>query len=123
MTPTPKPHEPVSLELHRIDSANWVIRDHAFPETDARNVIACVHEAEEDELEVIWLGAGIPLPTRYRYGGDVLEDLERWRTLNCGAQRPTRIPHYRPLVAGGVASTSVSSPDGDIAGEIMLASD
>jgi hypothetical protein len=53
----------------------------------------------------------------------VLEDLERWRTLNCGAQRPTRIPHYRPLVAGGVASTSVSSPDGDIAGEIMLASD
>jgi hypothetical protein len=88
-----------TFRLHRIDSAHWVVHDHAFPATDSRHLIACIHEAGDDELEVIWLNAEIPLPTRYLYVGDVVEDLQRWAGRGLRTTRPTRIAHYRPLVA------------------------
>lgn len=84
------------LSLVRVDADHWLVHDHRYPETDARRVIACVAESE-DELEVVWLVADIPLPTRYRVGGDILEDLLRWRGQVHPGTRPVEITGLPPF--------------------------
>jgi hypothetical protein len=64
-----------TFDLHRVDEANWLIRDHAFGADDARHLVACVHETPAGDVEVIWLRADVSLPTRYSDAVDALVSL------------------------------------------------
>ncbi len=85
------------LQLHRVDAENWVVQDHAVASSDPRHVVACVHQTEDDDVEVVWVHREIPLPRRYRDAIDVLDDLARWRAGQTGMTRPIEIPHLPPI--------------------------
>lgn len=81
--------------LSRLDDGTWLIQDPSFPSDDARHVVACVHDAGEIEVEVVWVRP-TSLPTRYATAADVLDDL--LRRMNGGrAAPPVPIPRFAPV--------------------------
>lgn len=52
------------LILVQIGTEDWLIHDTAYPENDARRLVACVRERGLDHVDVIWL-QGTGLPTRF----------------------------------------------------------
>lgn len=85
-----------ALAVHRIDENTWLIQDLAFPSDDARHVVACVHDAGEAEVEVVWVQT-VPLPARYATARDVCDDLLRWRRQRgAAAMPPVSIAHFPP---------------------------
>ena len=114
MKRTIEPPVAQSLELFRVDADHWIVRDHAFPSSDARHVVGCVNETDEGDFDVVWLLPQISLPTRYRDVGDVLEDLARWRSPVRSGGRPVEIPHFQPLRATPASSQPIRvSPGGE----------
>lgn len=87
--------DPGSVEFVRVDADHWLIHDNSYRASDARHVIGCVSEMD-DGLDVVWVAPGIPLPTRYRDAGGVLDDLLRWRRSAAGHTRPVEIPSLPP---------------------------
>ncbi|WP_439592883.1 hypothetical protein [Microbacterium sp.] len=89
------PPEHDGLVLVRIDADHWLIHDSGHPTTDARHVVACIEESE-DGMDVVWVAPGVPLPTRYRTAGDILDDLVRWREGSRRDTRPAAIASFPP---------------------------
>lgn len=87
-----------SYELSRVDEHHWLIHDHSASPHDAAHLVACIHIAGEDDVEVLWL-RDVPLPTRYATAGDVLDDLVMWTTRSRGGSRPVPIPARPPVGA------------------------
>jgi hypothetical protein len=86
-----------ALELRRVSADHWVLRDHAFPPSDSRHVVASLHESSLGEIEVIWLRTDLSLPTAYSSAMDVLQDLASWRNHRPRtSRRPVEIAHYPP---------------------------
>ena len=89
------PPEPGVLELVRIDAVHWLIHDYGFAPSDASHLVACVEECE-DAFDVVWVRAGIPLPTRYLTAQDILEDFARWQQRARRDTRPLPIASFPP---------------------------
>lgn len=68
-----------TLELHRAGPVHWLLHDNSFPPSDARHVIASLHETADRDVEVVWLRANLPTRTRYRTPGEVLHDVASLR--------------------------------------------
>lgn len=83
--------------LNRITPSEWVINDSRYAPNDPRNVVACVYELADTEVEVTWL-RDLPLAIRYTSAFEVLEEVERMQDTS-RATRPISIPHRRPLLA------------------------
>lgn len=82
----------------QVSAEDWVIHDQRYAESDARRVVAAVHQGEDDLLEVVWL-TYTPLPTSYMFIDDVIDDLVRWwREENRVARKPNPIPHLPPVM-------------------------
>lgn len=60
------------LILVPIGTEDWLIHDTAYPENDARRLVACVRERGVDHVDVIWL-QGKGLPARFTRVQDALE--------------------------------------------------
>ncbi|MGP3535677.1 hypothetical protein ACTU3I_12845 [Microbacterium sp. RD1] len=60
------------LRMLQIGEEDWLIHDHAFPENDARHLVACVRARGLDHVDVIWL-QGRGLPPRFPRVQDALE--------------------------------------------------
>ena len=85
-----------TLELHRVTSDHWLIQDHAYPPSDARHVVASLHETDEGHIEVIWLQTAFAMRTRYHHAADVLEEIASWRRDTPRGRKPVHIPHLPP---------------------------
>lgn len=83
--------------LRRITPSEWVINDLKFGADDPRQVVACVYELDQTEVEVVWL-RDLPLAIRYSSPFEVLEEVERLQGAS-RATRPIAIPHLPPLLA------------------------
>jgi hypothetical protein len=90
MTTLTSPH----LELRRVAGGNWLIHDHSYPPNDARHVVAWMHRADDDGVEVVWVRR-TPLPTRYRTESDAFDDFRHY-LLRRTTDRPVPIPHFPP---------------------------
>lgn len=60
------------LVLVPIGTEDWLIHDTAYPDNDARRLVACVRERGADHVDVIWL-QGKGLPTRFARVQDALD--------------------------------------------------
>lgn len=83
------------FDLRRVSEREWVIYDRRFAMNDARCVVACVWNADDDDVEVVWLD-GHALPTRYASVDAVMADLTVTSQRRAGGTRPIEIPHLPP---------------------------
>ena len=83
--------------LHRVTPSEWVINDQRYATDDPRHVVACVYQAAEDEVTVVWL-RDLPLESRYASVHDVLDAVARTKDPS-RATRPIVIPSRPPLWA------------------------
>jgi hypothetical protein len=83
------------FEVRRVSDSEWVIYDVRFARNDARCVVACVRETDDQDVEVVWLG-GRMRPTRYASVDAVVEDLTTAALRRHGGSRPIEIPHLPP---------------------------
>jgi hypothetical protein len=83
------------FEVRRVSHREWVIYDVRFERDDARCVVACVRETDDEDAEVVWLG-GRMMPTRYASVDAVIEDLTTATLRRRGGTRPIEIPHLPP---------------------------
>ena len=92
--------DPGGLELVRVDADHWRLHDNGYDPDDARSVVAHIREIDEG-VDVVWVSTNVPLPTRYRDAGDIVEDLERWRRDSGHRGPPANIASFPPLGANG----------------------
>ena len=85
-----------ALELHRVGLDHWILRDHAFPPSDARHVLASLHETDDRDVEVVWLRTDISLRSRYPDAVAVLQDVASWRRQRRSRRKPVEIPSFPP---------------------------
>ncbi|WP_125131252.1 hypothetical protein [Microbacterium sp. 10M-3C3] len=80
---------PRRFTMIRIGDEDWLIHDTAYPENDARHLVACVRARGLDHVDVIWL-QGRGLARRYARVADVLTAAERALSSRSGlaAARP-----------------------------------
>lgn len=64
------------FELTKITDTEWLIHDLRYRPNDPRNVVACVYEYSDVEVEVVWLRS-LPLATRYTSSFDVLAEVKQ----------------------------------------------
>lgn len=83
-----------SFSIDRVDTGTWVIRDLTIPPNNADHVVACVEEAEDVGVHVVWVRV-VPLPTRYLDVESVVDELRRW-TSRRRSEPPIRIPRISP---------------------------
>jgi len=83
-----------------VSDREWVIYDARFARNDARCVVACVRETDDEDAEVVWLG-GRMMPTRYGSVDAVIEDLTMATLRRRGGTRPIEIPHLPPRRLAG----------------------
>ncbi|MFE5409510.1 hypothetical protein [Microbacterium sp. NPDC056569] len=83
------------LELHKVDAATWIIRNHGIPATDPAHVVACVTDRVASGVDVLWL---VPtgLPTYFASASAVIDALRQRRSSNSRRTRPVPIPHLPP---------------------------
>lgn len=94
VSPTPPVREG-ALELLIAGPGHWLLRDLAYPLSDARQLLASLHETTDHDVEVIWLRPDVPSRTRYRTAGEVLHDVAFLR-FQSRARKPVEIPHRPP---------------------------
>ena len=82
-------------ELRRVSDREWLIYDVRFPMNDARCLVACIWQSDEDEAEVVWID-GRSRPTTYVSPEAVMEDLTLAAVGGSGGTRPIEIPHLPP---------------------------
>ena len=83
------------FEVRRVSEREWVIYDVRFARNDARCVVACVRETDDEDAEVLWLD-GRMMPTRYASVDAVVQDLTSASLRRLGGRRPIEIPHFPP---------------------------
>ena len=83
------------FEVRRVSEREWVIYDVRFARDDARCVVACVRETDDDDAEVVWLDSRM-MPTRYASVDAVVQDLTTVALRRRGGRRPIEIPHLPP---------------------------
>jgi len=86
----------MQFEVQRVSDREWVIYDVRFARNDARCVVACVRETDDEDAEVVWLD-GRMMPTRYASVDAVVEDMTAAALRRIGGARPIEIPHLQPL--------------------------
>lgn len=85
-----------SLSIDRVEPGTWVIRDLSTPPNEPDHVVACVEEADEVGVTVVWVRP-VPLPTAYLSVEFVVEDLQRWTRHRRRSEPPTPIPGIAPI--------------------------
>lgn len=80
-----------SFSLDRVDARIWVIRDLKTPPNDPDHVVACLEEADDVGVDVVWVRTSVPLPTMYLDVESVVEELQRWASRR-RSEPPNRIP-------------------------------
>ncbi|KQZ25193.1 hypothetical protein [Microbacterium sp. Root553] len=93
MTGDPEPR----YVLHRVTPSEWVINDRRYSPDDPRNVVGCIYEYADTDVEVVWL-RDLPLSARYANAQEVLDEVARIQDPS-RATRPIAIPHLPPLYA------------------------
>lgn len=83
------------FELRRVSATEWVIHDRRFAADDARSVVACVWQDEDDGVGVVWLD-GRAMPSHYASVDAVMDDVATSALRRAGGTRPIEIPHLPP---------------------------
>lgn len=85
-----------NLQLHRLDSTTWIIRNGLLDENDPHHVVACISDsASTSGVEVVWIEP-TPLPVRSLTAETALHELRAWLNRSSGPDRPVPISHFAP---------------------------
>jgi len=85
------------FELREAGQCHWLLHDNSYAPSDARHVVASLHQTRDRDIEVVWLRVDFPARTRFHTLAEVLHCAASTRYQAPSRQKPVEIPHHRPL--------------------------